>query len=301
MRYLIIFLILPFLLNAYQQETTLSINESKITKKHYLSVACIFKNDADYLKEWIEYHLIVGVEHFYLLNNESEDSYKEVLQPYIDKKIVTLIDWKTNRTENPGKPYTWVFSTQVPALEYACNNLAKNESKWVAFIDTDEFLVPILFDNVTDVLKKYDKESGIAISWRVFGTGNIKKIEKNELMIELLTKCTTAEDSLCAPEKTIAKTEKFLKFATCPPHYCDYNDGTQCIHPPKNEIVINHYMNRDESHFYQVKIKNRETMRNYKFSEAEIAQLSTLGNSMEDDNKHIFKFIPELRRKMNTK
>lgn len=50
-----------------------------------LSVCSIFKNEAPYLREWIEYHLIVGIEHFYLYNNNSEDNFEEVLRPYIEK------------------------------------------------------------------------------------------------------------------------------------------------------------------------------------------------------------------------
>ena len=38
-------------------------------KKYKLSICAIFKNEANYLKEWIEYHRMVGVEHFYLYNS----------------------------------------------------------------------------------------------------------------------------------------------------------------------------------------------------------------------------------------
>ena len=31
-----------------------------------LAVAAIFKDEARYLKEWLDYHLLAGVEHFYL-------------------------------------------------------------------------------------------------------------------------------------------------------------------------------------------------------------------------------------------
>ncbi len=34
--------------------------------KFNVSLCAIFKDEADYLKEWIEFHRIVGVEHFYM-------------------------------------------------------------------------------------------------------------------------------------------------------------------------------------------------------------------------------------------
>jgi hypothetical protein len=54
----------------------------------------MFKDEAPWLKEWISYHHnILGVEHFYLYNNDSSDDYREVLRPWIDQHIVELIDW----------------------------------------------------------------------------------------------------------------------------------------------------------------------------------------------------------------
>ena len=43
-------------------------------KKFYVSICAIFKNESMYMKEWIEYHRIIGVDHFYLYNNFSSDN-----------------------------------------------------------------------------------------------------------------------------------------------------------------------------------------------------------------------------------
>jgi hypothetical protein len=32
----------------------------------YVSIAAIFKDEAHYLREWIEFHNMLGVEHFFL-------------------------------------------------------------------------------------------------------------------------------------------------------------------------------------------------------------------------------------------
>ena len=55
-----------------------------------LGIVTMFRNEANYLKEWIEYHRLVGVDHFYLYNLGSTDRYLNVLRPYIKEKIVTL-------------------------------------------------------------------------------------------------------------------------------------------------------------------------------------------------------------------
>ena len=51
--------------------------------KGYLSVCAIYKNEARYLAEWLEFHLLAGVEHFFLYNNNSTDDHREVLAPYL--------------------------------------------------------------------------------------------------------------------------------------------------------------------------------------------------------------------------
>ena len=37
----------------------------KQQKKYTVAVCAIFKNESVFLKEWLEYHLLIGVEHFY--------------------------------------------------------------------------------------------------------------------------------------------------------------------------------------------------------------------------------------------
>ncbi len=60
-----------------------------------------FKNAARFLPEWIEFHQIVGFEHFYLYNNNSTDDYLSALRPYRDEGSVTLYEW----------PFTPAFPT----------------------------------------------------------------------------------------------------------------------------------------------------------------------------------------------
>ena len=98
------------------------------------------KNEAPYIREWITYHRIVGVEHFYIYDNESEDNLKEVLQPYIDARVVTYIYF-------PG------CLKQKAAYNNAIKCF-KNETKWIAIIDIDEFIVPIKTEKIIDALNE---------------------------------------------------------------------------------------------------------------------------------------------------
>ena len=89
-------------------------------KMYELSACAVIKNEAKYIKEWIEFHRIVGVEHFYLYNNGSTDRIYKVLRPYIRQGIVTLVEWPERIKNVPeDQAYLWSLSTQVPAFENA--------------------------------------------------------------------------------------------------------------------------------------------------------------------------------------
>ena len=57
--------------------------------KYKLSLLCIIKNE-DYLEEFIIYHRMLGVEHFYIYDNESSFPVSERLNHYY--YLCTAID-----------------------------------------------------------------------------------------------------------------------------------------------------------------------------------------------------------------
>ena len=91
--------------------------------KYEISLCLIFKDEGRFLKEWLDYHLTVGVDHFYLYDNNSTDNYREVVRPYIDNGVVTLIDW----------PYP---QAQVKCYQH-CLETFCNETNWIVYIDAD--------------------------------------------------------------------------------------------------------------------------------------------------------------------
>jgi len=125
----------------------------------------------------------LGVDHFFLYNNFSEDNYLEVLDPYISKGIVTLHDWPYPITN--GNEQNFV---QVNAMNHCMQH---SNSEWIAVIDVDEFIVPCCVDSLKDFLKTYDKQNTIGaiyINWFMYGTSYVYEIPKNKLLIETLTR-----------------------------------------------------------------------------------------------------------------
>jgi Glycosyltransferase family 92 len=266
--------------------------------KYALSVCAIFKNEAPYFKEWIEYHKLVGVEHFYLYNNGSQDNFRQVLKPYIEAGDVTLIEWPNQMVDQwKNHVWAWVYSTQMSAYDDAVKR-SKDESKWLAPIDIDEFIVPVGQNSILDVLNKYDRYTpAVEVKWRVYGTSNLQDIPKNKLLIESLNFYTTQDHPLNQSFKSIFKTNEYLGFVW-PPHQCAYKSGVKGIQMSPYQLVINHYTNRTIKYFMEHKIKNKQNMDNVKYSMDDIKAMLHVGNDLEDPDKFIHKFVPELRKKL---
>ena len=265
--------------------------------EHDLAICCIFKDCTPYLKEWIEFHRLVGVDHFYLYDNSSTDNPMDVLDEYVEKGIVSYIYWPNKDEEKWGdQAWAWVFSTQLPAY-YHAKNLTIGKVKWLAYIDSDEFIVPVVDKNIKHLLKRNYKKDALEIFWQVYGTSHVYDIPQNKLMIELLTLKCPPRDNINLHTKIIVRPEYFVKF-THPPHKGIYSrNGVYST--IIDEIRINHYINRTEKFFYEHKIKNKEVMDNMTWNENYIKAWANLGNDIED--RIMDKYIPKLKKRMGFK
>jgi len=155
----------------------------KIKKKYKVAICAIFKNEAPYIKEWIEFHKIVGIEHFYMYNNFSEDNYKEILDPYVESGDVTLIDWPHKQSQ----------------MQAYADSIARfsNEVQWIGFIDLDEYIVPNKMDTVYAFLQKFEKNRPVVMMyWRVFGSSGRIERDITGLVTEDFTVCWSKYDSI---------------------------------------------------------------------------------------------------------
>jgi hypothetical protein len=124
---------------------------------HYLIAVALIKNEAPYLAEWIEYHLSVGVEEFFLYDNDSEDETESVLCSYILEGTVNYTRW-------PG------ITQQVSAYNFALSKL-RWSSFWIAFFDIDEFIVPASNLTIPDIMRNFVDDGCLQIYWVTFGSG----------------------------------------------------------------------------------------------------------------------------------
>lgn len=268
---------------------------SLLCYQYQLSIGMIFKDEAPYLKEWIEYHRLVGVEHFYLFNDGSTDEYKKVLAPYIKKGIVELSDAITQPDFN---------GTQVDCYNRTLI-ATRGISKWVAMIDSDEFLVTPKGIKIIDVLNEFESPAGVVINWLCFGTSNVSKIPPEKLMIESLTHCAPPEHNINL-SKTIVRPERVCWYNN--PHWPELVpglflvDGDGIFYSPgahiykMNKLWINHYWTRDEEFFINVKIP-----RSIPWGRDPQAMLQTAQEFNLSTNDCILRHVPRLKKRVFSK
>ena len=199
----------------------------------YLSVVAVLKDERPNLEEWLDFHLKVGVEHFYLYDNGSSDGSTEVLHPYIEAGKVTY-------------SYNTMDMCQL-ACYYNALTAFKDQSKWMAFIDLDEFLFAPGGD-LKERLKDFEPYPGIAVNEVFFGSNGHETRPPGGVLLNY-TKRREAPDkhikSIVQPEHTL-----------CPagnPHSFFYTGGqpvnekkVPCVSPfnvpgSTDLFRINHY------------------------------------------------------------
>ncbi len=88
------------------------------------TICAIFRNEAPYLREWLEFHLLQGAERVYLYNNRSDDDFLSVLAPYLADGVVRLIEWSLDKplpqsvdeVDDLTRPIYQVLTTEAAKL-----------------------------------------------------------------------------------------------------------------------------------------------------------------------------------------
>lgn len=178
------------------------------------------KDEARYIPEYVEFHLLQGFNHFIFYDNNSKDNLLEVISPYIEQGLVEIRKYPTyvNNRHN-----FWLMDH--------CNNEQKGKSKWVHYHALDERLFCPDGRKVTDLLTEYENYGGLAVAWIFFNSSG-HEARPEGLVIDNFT--TALED----PEyhiKTIVQTE----YVTCDigcPHNFRYNSGRYSVDEKFNQV-----------------------------------------------------------------
>ena len=232
------------------------MGNSSVTLKHpidknnraLISLCCIIKDEPN-LEEFIVYHYVIGFQHFYIYDNSSAIPIKERLNNEFFKDKCTIIDY-------PGK------QKQVLSYQHCIRNYG-HLTRWLAFIDGDEYILPKQDKNIVDFLNRFKNRDSISINWVMFGTNGHVETPKG-YMISNFTACDKEQNHYV---KSIVNPSKIYDLTD--PHYCRMNNPDNCIDSTGNiiknisinnnrtidVIQINHYFFRSLEQYRTRKIR----------------------------------------------
>jgi hypothetical protein len=217
----------------------------------YLSIMAILKDEAPYLAEWVEYHLLVDVNQFWLIDNNSSDNPSNVLQPYITAGFVNLTSWPAQGQQEV------IYNHFLPIL--------KRKSYWLAVIDIDEFLVPVITRSVAMILRSLEYACGVSVNWVTYGT-NGKAHKEDGLVIERFKRHSEWQNVINRHTKVIMNPRKVRKLIVHDHHYLNgehsrnvfgvINEGDFLGRPPVHEVLrLNHYWTKSVQEFVQKRLR----------------------------------------------
>ena len=245
--------------------------------RYYLAICAIAKNEGPYFKEWIEWHKKQGVEKFYIYDNESTDCTKEVLAPYVKSGLVEYNYF-------PG------YKVQLSAYDN-CFDRHRLDTRWIALIDLDEFIVPIKDGNIPDFLKRFEKFPAVEINWLVYGSNGEKK-KKPGTMMERFKRHSHYEHILNRHVKSIVNPRRIFNMIGCHEaarisgHAADSHGNPikknfREREPQHDVIRINHYAVRSYEEFMEKQAKGRASGRTRMLTQNYFLKFDL--NDIEDD------------------
>lgn len=184
--------------------------------KPYLALATAYRDDAHYLREWLEFHRLVGVERFFLYDNGSTDDHREVLAPYVEEGLAVVHDWPMPVIGDTGRP-----TGLIRAFD-DCVERHRDDARWIGFIDVDEFLFSPPGVPVSELLRHYEEAPGVVVHRAEFGTSGHRTRPPGLVTESYLHRSAHRPDSR-AYYKSIVDPSRVVRCVSV--HHFDYRDG----------------------------------------------------------------------------
>ena len=251
----VVSVLLPYLLIKKGREGLKMIEKDLFL--YNFSIGLLAKDEGHYIREWIEYYLHAGIDHFFIYDNDSTDNQKEVIQDYIDQGFVDYIMW-------PGTAIQKSMTTDV--IEKA-----RYTSRYLAIVDIDEFMVPYNTndDIVTIVDKMLENDTrpflqAIGLTWAIYGTNGA---EKADYSTPVLDRCPK-RDSIFKRVAKYIMNPRLVKGCPDSPHKLEgfaHKNRYLMLNKPqtgiderlqdgKVNIVLNHYRAKSKEEWEKTKV-----------------------------------------------
>ncbi|KAL1223147.1 Glycosyltransferase family protein [Cardamine amara subsp. amara] len=200
-------------------------------KKPFETCVCTMtRNAASVLREWVMYHAVIGVQRWFIYDNNSDDD------------IVSEIKNLESRGYNISRHF-WPWIKTQEAGFANCAIRARSDCDWVAFIDVDEFFYIPSGQTLTDVIRNHTTSPSSSIEigeirtpCHSFGPSGLRNPPRGGV-----TAAYTCRMVLPERHKSIIRPESLNATLINVVHHFHLRDGFTFADVDKGAMVINHY------------------------------------------------------------
>ncbi|XVF13967.1 hypothetical protein REPUB_Repub09cG0015500 [Reevesia pubescens] len=205
-------------------------------KQHEMCICTMARNQARFLKEWVMYHAQIGVQRWFIYDNNSDDDTDNVIESLSDANYnISRHIWPWVKTQEAGFAH--------------CALRARDACDWVGFIDVDEFfhlpsglMLQDVVRNLSSITTSSDTEFGnipigeMRVSCHSFGPSGLKHVPQQGVTVGYTCR-------MAAPErhKSIIKPETLNSTLINVVHHFHLRDGFRFVDVDRTMMVVNHY------------------------------------------------------------
>lgn len=270
------------------------------------AIVAIFKGEDRYLKEWIEFHRIVGVEHFFLYDNGDSEESRQILKPYIQDGVVTYTPFPELNEKLLRNRYGKKNFSRLSMQNLAYGNCVLNYSKyykWLIKIDIDEFLYPLEpYNSIGEVFDILDGKNIKGFAFKASRFGPSGKIEKSDLpVIETFTKRYSEYDRNWKVAGKSISLDKKIGFHGCHKYSYKFSISKKEVDDKRTEkyLHLNHYYIKSKEEYLE-KIDFHSS--GHKAGKENVGKWPIADKEADfEDEKNIFRFLPQLKERLNEK
>ncbi|KAK6256348.1 Glycosyltransferase family 92 - like 3 [Theobroma cacao] len=205
-------------------------------KPHEMCICTMARNQARFLKEWVMYHAQIGVQRWYIYDNNSDDDTDSVIESLSDANYnISRHIWPWIKTQEAGFAH--------------CALRSRSSCDWVGFIDVDEFFhlpsgltLQAVLRNLSSRAPSLDTEAAhipigeLRVSCYSFGPSGLRHVPRQGVMVGYTCRMTAPER-----HKSIVRPEALNSTLINVVHHFHLMHGFRFLDVDKTMMVVNHY------------------------------------------------------------
>lgn len=152
-------------------------------------ICTVIKDEQDYLEEWINYNINLGINHIFIFEDIDSCSHANIVSKYpqVTLNSIDLVLNKAARQEARELKRTKRYSSHRLYLKNMLlymNKFYSDMYDWCFTIDVDEFIKLNNKNNINDILSLYDGYDAVVLRWKCYGAGGrISKPDYNKTTV----------------------------------------------------------------------------------------------------------------------